>query len=263
VGADSRPDGIGTGASGGRSWVVQGDALNRSRIATDPLRSADEQPSLGGSAGKCPTSGTPHRRLPKDSVANVSQVVTLDKALLAERRGKAVAGEARTVAGGIDVSPGADLTLVEGLTASSGQGSPRFRASPRPPLHLNQPVGPARVRLPRRPGCPDSQLQDFLPEICSLTRQFMELQGELPWPLRLGLPVDRDGVSRPRLVAVRRSARGNAAAPRHTVLCDSLDTAADEAGNRTASAGRPPHGTPPRGPTAPGRQVPAQPQGTH
>ena len=58
--------------------VVQGDALNRSRIATVvcvPLTSnvkwAKARPRLTG--------------LPKDSVANVSQVVSLDKSLLTDR----------------------------------------------------------------------------------------------------------------------------------------------------------------------------------
>jgi mRNA interferase MazF len=67
--------------------VVQGDALNRSKIATVvcvPLTSnlawADAPGNVLLSAG---TTG-----LPKDSVANVSQVVTLGKTALTDRVGK-------------------------------------------------------------------------------------------------------------------------------------------------------------------------------
>ena len=67
--------------------VVQGDALNRSRIATvvcvpltTNLKWADAPGNL--------LLASDLTGLPKDSVANVSQLVTLDKALLTERVGK-------------------------------------------------------------------------------------------------------------------------------------------------------------------------------
>ena len=67
--------------------VVQGDALNRSRIATivcvpltSNLRWADAPGNVLLSARLT--------GLPKDSVANVSQVLTLDRDLFTERVGK-------------------------------------------------------------------------------------------------------------------------------------------------------------------------------
>jgi mRNA interferase MazF len=82
--------------------VVQGDALNRSRIATVvcvPLTSnlawADAPGNVLLSAE---TSG-----LPKDSVANVSQVVTLDKNVLTEQVGKISRAKIELLLSGIDV----------------------------------------------------------------------------------------------------------------------------------------------------------------
>lgn len=82
--------------------VVQGDALNRSRIATVvcvPLTSnlawADAPGNVLLSAG---TTG-----LPKDSVANVSQVVTLDKTVLTDRVGKISRAKTELLLSGIDV----------------------------------------------------------------------------------------------------------------------------------------------------------------
>lgn len=82
--------------------VVQGDALNRSRIATVvcvPLTSnlawADAPGNVLLSAG---TTG-----LPKDSVANVSQVVTLDKTVLTDRVGKLSFAKTELLLAGIDV----------------------------------------------------------------------------------------------------------------------------------------------------------------
>ena len=82
--------------------VVQGDAFNRSRIGTVvciPLTSnlawADAPGNVLLSAG---TTG-----LPKDSVANVSQVLTLDKAALTERVGKVARAKIDLLLSGIDV----------------------------------------------------------------------------------------------------------------------------------------------------------------
>ena len=82
--------------------IVQGDALNRSRIATVvcvPLTSnlawADAPGNVLLSAG---TTG-----LPKDSVANVSQVVTLDKSVLTDRVGKISRAKTELLLSGIDV----------------------------------------------------------------------------------------------------------------------------------------------------------------
>ena len=82
--------------------VVQGDALNRSRIATViciPLTSnlawAD---AVGNVLLSAATTG-----LPKDSVANVSQVVALDKTVLSERIGKISRAKIDLLLSGIDV----------------------------------------------------------------------------------------------------------------------------------------------------------------
>ena len=82
--------------------VVQGDALNRSRVATvvcvpltSNLRWADAPGNVLLTARVT--------SLPKDSVANVSQVVALDKALLAERVGKLSRAKVGLVLAGLDV----------------------------------------------------------------------------------------------------------------------------------------------------------------
>jgi mRNA interferase MazF len=66
--------------------VIQGDALNRSRIATVVWGTL---PSATG--------------LPKESVANVSQLVTLDKTDLTERTGKLPRSKLELVLSGVDV----------------------------------------------------------------------------------------------------------------------------------------------------------------
>lgn len=82
--------------------VIQGDALNRSRVATvvcvpltSNLRWAD---APGNVLLPARTTG-----LPKDSVANVSQVVALDKAVLTERVGKLPRAKVELLLVGIDI----------------------------------------------------------------------------------------------------------------------------------------------------------------
>jgi mRNA interferase MazF len=82
--------------------VVQGDALNRSRLATAvcvPLTSNLKWADAPGNVLLAARS----TRLPKDSVANVSQIVALDKSLLTERVGKLSAAKVELVLSGIDV----------------------------------------------------------------------------------------------------------------------------------------------------------------
>lgn len=82
--------------------VVQGDALNRSRLATlvcVPLTSNLRWADAPGNV----LLTTRMTGLPKDSVANVSQVVTLDKTLLAERVGKLSRAKIELVLRGLDV----------------------------------------------------------------------------------------------------------------------------------------------------------------
>jgi mRNA interferase MazF len=82
--------------------VVQGDAFNRSRIATvvcvpltSTLRWADAPGNVSLAAK---VTG-----LPKDCVANVSQIVTLDKSELTDRVGKLSKAKLELVLFGIDV----------------------------------------------------------------------------------------------------------------------------------------------------------------
>ena len=82
--------------------VVQADALNRSRIATTicvPLTSTLKWADAPGNVYlTARLTG-----LPKDSVANVSQIVTLDKELLTERVGKLPKPKLELIMAGIDV----------------------------------------------------------------------------------------------------------------------------------------------------------------
>ena len=82
--------------------IVQCDSMNRSRIATAvcvPLTSNLRWADAPGNA-VLPASIT---GLPKDSVANVSQVIALDKDLLTERAGKLPRAKVELVLAGIDV----------------------------------------------------------------------------------------------------------------------------------------------------------------
>lgn len=85
--------------------VVQGDALNRSRIATSvcvPLTS-------NLTWAEAPGNLSLHARLtglPKDSVANVSQIVSIDKTLLTERTGRLPRAKLDLLLAGIDVMLG-------------------------------------------------------------------------------------------------------------------------------------------------------------
>ncbi len=82
--------------------VVQGDALNRSRLATavcvpltSNLRWAD---APGNVLLAARTTG-----LPQDSVANVSQIIALDRSLLDERAGKLPRAKLELLLSGLDV----------------------------------------------------------------------------------------------------------------------------------------------------------------
>lgn len=82
--------------------VVQGDAFNRSRIGTvvcvpltSNLRWAD---APGNVLLRARSTG-----LPKDSVANVSQIVTLDRSFLVRRVGHLSRRQVELVLAGIDL----------------------------------------------------------------------------------------------------------------------------------------------------------------
>jgi len=82
--------------------AIQGDAMNRSRIATVicvPLTSNLHWAEAPGNvllAGRL-------TGLPRDSVANVSQLVALDKNVLTERTGKLSRAKVELLLSGIDV----------------------------------------------------------------------------------------------------------------------------------------------------------------
>ena len=85
--------------------VVQGDAFNRSAIATvvvvpltSNLRWSD---APGNVLLRARSTG-----LPRDSVANVSQIVTLDRAALTDRIGRISPAKLELVLRGIDVALG-------------------------------------------------------------------------------------------------------------------------------------------------------------
>jgi mRNA interferase MazF len=82
--------------------IVQGDPLNRSRIATVVCVSLTSNLKWAKAPGNVLLS-LRMTGLPKDSVANVSQLVTLDKALLTDRAGKLPRAQLGLILSGIDV----------------------------------------------------------------------------------------------------------------------------------------------------------------
>lgn len=82
--------------------VVQGDSLNRSRLATAVCVPLTSNLKWGDAPGnvvlKSKSTG-----LRKDSVANVSQIVTIDKAVLVERAGRIGKQQLQLVFAGLDV----------------------------------------------------------------------------------------------------------------------------------------------------------------
>ena len=97
------PDPAGSGPGFRRPVVVvQGDSLNRSRIATVVCVPLTSNTKWGGAPGNVVLS-TRLTGLPKDSVANVSQIVSLDKTLLTDRAGKLPRTQLGLVLAGIDV----------------------------------------------------------------------------------------------------------------------------------------------------------------
>jgi mRNA interferase MazF len=97
------PDPTGSGPGFRRPVVVvQGDSLNRSRIATAVCVTLTSNVGWASAPGNVllPARLT---ALPKDSVANVSQIVTLDKGILTERVGKLPRKKLDLILAGIDI----------------------------------------------------------------------------------------------------------------------------------------------------------------
>jgi len=82
--------------------VVQGDPLNRSRIATVVCVVLTSNVKWAAAPGNVALSAAV-TGLPKDSVANVSQLVTVDKSVLAPRVGRLSRAKLELVLSGIDV----------------------------------------------------------------------------------------------------------------------------------------------------------------
>ena len=97
------PDPTGSGPGFRRPVViVQGDALNASRLATVvvvPLTSNLRWASAPGNVSLAAR----RTGLSKDSVANVSQIVAIDRTLLTEHVGRVSRGELTLILTGIDV----------------------------------------------------------------------------------------------------------------------------------------------------------------
>lgn len=82
--------------------VLQGDALNQSRLATAvcvPLTSNLRWANAPGNVSLAPRSTS----LAKECVANVSQIIALDRSLLTERVGKLPRAKVELLFSGIDV----------------------------------------------------------------------------------------------------------------------------------------------------------------
>ena len=87
--------------------IVQGNAFNRSRVRTVIVVPLTSNLRLAEAPGNVllPLRMT---GLPKDSVANVSQVIAIDRELLTERVGHLSPGDLRLVLRGIDLVLGRD-----------------------------------------------------------------------------------------------------------------------------------------------------------
>ena len=104
----SLEDPVGSSLGGRRPVViVQGDSFNASRIATVVVVPLTSNLRLAAAPGNVllPAAVT---SLPKDSVANVSQIVTIDQTLLAERVGRISPVLLERIMAGIDLVLGRD-----------------------------------------------------------------------------------------------------------------------------------------------------------
>jgi mRNA interferase MazF len=82
--------------------IVQGDSFNASRIATTVVVPLTSNLRLAAAPGNV-TLAAARTGLPKDSVANVSQIVSIDRSLLSDRVGRVTRNELRLILAGIDL----------------------------------------------------------------------------------------------------------------------------------------------------------------
>ena len=89
-------------APGGRRpvLVIQAQAFNRSRIRTVVVAVVTSNLALGQAPGNV-TLAAGESGLPRDSVVNVSQIVTLDRALLTEKAGELAGARLEEVSQGL------------------------------------------------------------------------------------------------------------------------------------------------------------------
>lgn len=80
--------------------VVQADAFNRSAIATVIVVAITTNLRMGSAPGNVLLSAR-QSGLPKESVVNVSQVLTLDRRFLVERVGRLAAGTVQSIDAGL------------------------------------------------------------------------------------------------------------------------------------------------------------------
>lgn len=82
--------------------IVQGDALNASRLATVVVVPLTSNLRWAPAPGNVLLKGR-RTGLPKDSVANVSQIVTVDRNVLSEHVGRVSPAQLALILGGIDI----------------------------------------------------------------------------------------------------------------------------------------------------------------
>jgi mRNA interferase MazF len=99
----SLEDPVGSGPGFRRPVViVQGDSFNASRISTAVVVPMTSNLRLGAAPGNV-TLAAMATGLPKDSVANVSQIVAIDRDVLTERVGRLTDADLGRVMVGIDL----------------------------------------------------------------------------------------------------------------------------------------------------------------
>ena len=87
--------------------IVQGDAFNASRISTTVVVPLTSNERLADAPGNVALSAAV-TGLPRDSVANVSQIVAIDRELLTDRVGRLTEVQLDLILSGIDLLLGRD-----------------------------------------------------------------------------------------------------------------------------------------------------------
>jgi mRNA interferase MazF len=82
--------------------VVQGDSFNASRLATTVVVPLTSNLTLAAAPGNVVLPAS-RAGLPRDSVANVSQIVSIDRSRLSDRVGRLAKHEVQLILSGIDV----------------------------------------------------------------------------------------------------------------------------------------------------------------